>query len=368
MAAAEIRVTLLSYRTVLDHLVRKEWKPVVLSPELFWTSFCYAWMSKEKPNKRWFAVSMNEENLQVTGQEHIIKGIQDVVEVFRKYVTSNLSREIRNTAIVAVQIAGDFRFYPETDTPVLDCRDWLDRAKTPHSWFNADIRPALPELFRQLGATYTEAEGSRKCDLGKGLSMCEESSIRMDISLNKKHDLYHEIPPISISEPLLPEGFYEQWKRGQFCDYTLVTQERTKIPVQASVLHALGGDGVRSWFRGDFREGAAKEIAFPDTPEGILRAALEFIYRGEAVLTPEAIVAAKIPLFELYVFAQKWQIEGLVDHCVNLISLMTSASDVIPISDLNEKVPHEHLEKLIAHYGGDPRKAAGGAAAGAGRA
>lgn len=359
-----IRVTLPEYPAVVDHLTRKEWKPILRSPSLFWLLFCHAFTQQKRPPDSFFHIALQKSKIIVSGRARLIQQVENEVERIREVVQNAFSAgqgsvqqnfviRIRNTMVHAV---------PETGGPVLDARGVAGNTL---AFVIPEILPTLPPLFGELGITYSEAIVRRPVLFAGAEAPAEYDVQQITLTFDHLSDSFYAVPPIPIHWQSLPDTFYTQWKTGKFCDFTLVAQDGTRIPVQANILDALGGAAVQAWFKDGFKESKDKMISFPDTPASVLNAALEFFYKGPAGLSPEAV--KELPLLDLYAFACRWQIADLITHCVNLLSLVSSSEDAPLIREAHERMPHPQLEKLLAHYESAPA-AAGGAAAAAGGA
>lgn len=329
-----------------DCLDRKDFETIIKDRDLFWLAYGKAVLHQDQKEIKSFFVSIEGKNISFSGEEHIIKRTQDAIEELRKFFIEGL--ESKKTAeILVIEVAQTGYFRKESSLINL-CNTFDGYYK---SLYHEYIKPALPKLAEFCGALYSE---DKKNQLVKSTALPAQTEEVEVIRINWKEEshLIYQISPKSIPEQEeMGKALYSLYQKQQFCDFSLKSKDGV-IKVHVSLLYLYGGPIIQKLLTSDMKEKTDQTVSFPDYSHSTVQAFIEFIYLGGRAFSEKAISSNNqnpINLFELFEFANTYQIETLIDCCTNLMSLLATKQDLEVLKHLVTLYDNKHLKQLYDH-------------------
>lgn len=136
-------------------LSRDDHSEIIHCKELFWRVFCKAFSQVEGEGSDFFATSVQNNHLRVSGNQYIISVIQKCIEQIRKIFERKMQAKTGFT-ILPIDIF-DKIFIREPEK-CIDLRNWLSGKEFSilNEWFFSYVVPAMPKLSKALGANFSK--------------------------------------------------------------------------------------------------------------------------------------------------------------------------------------------------------------------
>ncbi|XP_061392386.1 speckle-type POZ protein-like B [Musca vetustissima] len=127
----------------------------------------------------------------------------------------------------------------------------------------------------------------------------------------------------------------------EFCDVTLVAQDRTEFKAHKVVLCARS-DVFRAMFRNDLQEKKTGSITIDDMDSDVLKKLLNYIYTDEEI--PKEMAA------DLFVAANKYALVDLQKICEDMLIEVMSVDTVADILLLGDRHSSERLKSKAVQF------------------
>lgn len=329
-------------------LERKDCESIIKDPDLFWLAYCKTIFPHQNKKDGWsFSVSIEDKNISFSGKDHTIEKMQEMIEEIRKFLLEGLESK-KNCEILVIERLGYFYLRKESE--------FIDVVHTPvgypDGWYHNGIKAALPNLAELCGAIYTEAKKSQLVQVHSLLPAEIKSVPVIRINWQEESHLVYPIPPTFIPEQEeVGKALYCLYQKQQLCDFSLASKDNT-IKVHSSLLYIYGGPVLQKLLTSDMKETVDKVVSFPEYSQNTVQAFIEFIYLGGRGFS-EKVVASKnqntinlFELFDLFEFANTYQVKNLIDCCTNLITLVANKQDLKLIQNLADFYDNKHLKQF----------------------
>jgi len=338
----------LSINTVkFDQLLsQKDFEAIIKDPDLFFLAYCRAlFFNQNKKEARAFLVSIEGQNVTVSGSEPIILEVQKKVEEIRQFFVEGNERQENVAFLVARKATYVFL---RKESPVIDlCGDDLS-----YFWYDPFIESALPKLAELCGASYIQ---DKKKQLAVLYRDDTPSSLEVQVvKINWKEDVHLVYP---ISPKVIPEqeemrkALYALYQKQQLCDFSLICKDGA-VKIHSSLLFLFGGPVFQNLLTSEMKETQDKIILLAEYSQSTIRAFMDFVYLGGRAFSEKVISSNSqetTNLFELFEFANLYQVKALIDCCTNLISLVATKQDLEAMQYLANLYDNEHLKLLCEH-------------------
>ena len=132
------------------------------------------------------------------------------------------------------------------------------------------------------------------------------------------------------------------------CDFKILTKTDV-LDVHSNILFINGGDVVQKSMENNFIESEKKMISFENFSSETISDYIKFIYLGAENFFKEYIsteMEEESNIFELFDFANQYQVMPLIDCCTNIISLLATKDNADEIQELVTKYNNSHLQEL----------------------
>ena len=330
--------------SIEDAITRKDYKSIIDDPEKFWLAYCIIFSQNKTDQSEHFSMNLNKKSIIISAKNHNIKATKNCIE------------EIRTIFFQRRQKCKDFTFFLIDDCTesyiikecdVLDLKHCMKRQKSHgnhvlEQW----IIPCMEKLSESLGANCIKAYTP---NIHSKFSYQPKEILSFKIEWNRENQFVYRIPPKSVPKRESPLETWHTMYQNQFlCDLTLIA-ENVEIKLHSLLLYTYGGEIFQKMLTNGFKESVDKVISLKEFSLNTVRAFIDFIYLGENALQPEVTCTNAYEVSELLRLAHTYQIPSLVDHCANLLCLVTSAEDAEAIKLLADKCEIEQLKKLYEH-------------------
>ncbi len=252
-----------------------------------------------------------------------------------------------------------FVIYDKRNYTTLICKaqDTIDTKSNPdfkntiNGCIYKSYEQALPLLAKSLGATLTCQKKEQKFIID---DREETRKVQIHtISWNKEHYRAFAIAPEPVVEPPSFEaGFEKMFQEQKLCDMMLVSKDQKKIGVHAAILFQRAGDMIQALLTSQMKETQTRKIDFSEFDADVVKAFATFTYIGAARFLNAFGKKPSCDHFELFRFAQTYQIEPLISCVANIITLLDPEEHKELIASFAElyQTPqlvklHEHLQK-----------------------
>ena len=320
-------------------LKRRDYLSVINDQQLFWLTFCKA-CPVDMTRKDLFSIKINSETLVITGRDHIVKNIKKRVEIIRNWFCASV-KEKKNFAIAIIHFTDP---YICKDSEIID----FDECKKVY-WYKYFIKPSLPGLAQLLGMTGEITQTTRFLKYKRSSPHKYEADL-FSVRLNRRE---HFVYPITPKPREIRENtskvLYDLYKKQICCDIALVSSDK-RTKTHSCMLYAHGGEFFQTLITAGMKETLDGVIVLDEFHSETIHHFVDFVYLGsEALLENVTSASGEVDVFELFRFANQYQIPPLIDCCTNLISLLTNKEDLDVIRLLSEKYSNEHLKELVVY-------------------
>lgn len=334
---------------------KKDFATILDDPQLFWLLFCREYIDTKVDHL--FQVQKVGSKVKISFQKNycqdVFKFLTQNVDVIRIALKEAMAegRPFELAFIgreLASSLFGNFlpaqAEYDISDMPLINglqkeyCQAW--------------ILPTLPALAQALGVTCTCSQKlvttiENKTHLRKIVKQEEFHHIKFEWNQDV-HLVYPIVPKkiVALDFPSMIERFYQDKK---FCDFTLQSVSGSQLPVHGMILQMVGGTFFQTMLATQMEESKSKLIKL-DCSHEVATVFLEFIYRGADktldILKKSDNLGAI--LFEIFTFANQYQIQNLIDASANWITLFTQAEHLESLQTLAQLYNNDHLKKYCA--------------------
>lgn len=338
---------------VENELSVKDFSKIIDTPELFWQAFCKVAseiFSEKTPNEfSTITAHNNSVTLSIQSRDDYSLQIKSFVEEIRKLLANSLSQR-KEIILVPVRMGANIFMRQKSD--LIELFEWESPIAICLSnyLFKSYVHPCLPNLCQLLGASCTELLLEQKIKNKPGdIHIYTETVISFKITWSPEQHLIYPIPAKKITPH---EGMaklaYEMYQKEILCDLSLVTRDGSR-KVHAMTLFMHGGECLQTMLTSSMKEGLEKVVLFKEYSLKTVQAMAQFIYLGEEGLSPKFVQSNEVDLYELFVFANMYQIPGLIECTTNLISLISTPGDIETLQKLAKTYANDHLRELYKH-------------------
>lgn len=252
----------INFSELTELLKRVDFESIIKDKELFWSLFCKIFSEKKVKKDNCFDIQVNGDLALVLGRDHIIKHTQKFVELLRTLALESFEAKSAIKTLF-IPISTDL-FVRKPSNTTIDLTDWLTKdAKDKFSWdfyikFN---KPFLPCLFETLKLNYDEVESEQfiKTDLYMGSEKREVMLIT--VTPDKNTHFSFPIKPAELPASDHPnKPFYDAYKLGMWCDFSLISSEGKHLSIHKSVLGIYGGKCFQTLLSQKMRENNEQAI------------------------------------------------------------------------------------------------------------
>lgn len=324
--------------------IRNDFSNILKSSHLFWQFYCK--ISEPFQKESCFHLQIINTNLNIMGRQHIIDDLKKGVEKIRLLVIDHfdnfqdfsiyfLNRESTQLSFLSDYSQISTIRFSNPDMEKLFFKDYL--------------LPALPTLIKTLGAEFSEVQKPE----------CKSIHPRIVKILNihwKQRFLVYQIAPIKIpefSENDESVKLYDLYTKQISCDFTLISKELTScsnhksIECHRSILLKLEKSAFRAILENNMQESLNNVINLKEFSKETLIHFLDFAYKGGNFLLEKLSKVDEVNLVELFIFAQTYCVEDLINCCTNLYAAHATLDNLEEIKMLAELYQNQHLKQLL---------------------
>lgn len=343
-----------------------DYKLIANDSNLFWNLFCLHYVNINKTyhpsscrlNRSCFDVIRNKNIVTIDGDDRIVNLVKKTIEEVRPFFVQALKKkQLTSFVMVANHFYQDtYKLHLIENSEVIDVFQLQGGICT--AWYYSYISPPLPELSKSLGLSISlskKQQSLRSLDdhLAPKIDIQEVDLIKLQP--NKETCWVFPIPPKNLQSDVGMEHAYPYFKeQHHLCDFALVSQGGEIVKLHTMMLYIRGGTYFQTIIDGKWEESEKKSLSLSFSIS-TLRAFADFIYLGAETLMEKILADGKgINILELFEFANKYQIQSLINCSTNLISVLLSEEDKTQLEQIRKLAidfNNEHLKELCSHFG-----------------
>jgi len=338
----------LSYNTAKfdQYLGRKDYETIIKDPDLFFLAYCHALFPNQDKKERYaFKVSIEGQNVTVSGKECILPKVQKKVEEIRQFFVEGIERKKSVEFLVARNC---MKVFLRKESPVID----ISGEDLHEFYYNPFVGSALPKLAELCGASYILDKKEQSAVVIRGLGVWDIEVEVIKIKWKEDVHLVYPIDPkVILEKEQFREDLYSLYQEQELCDFSLICKDG-EVKFHSNLLFVSGGLAFQRLLKAKMKETQDKVISLTEYSQGTIRAFMDFVYLGGGAFSKKVISSDSqetTNLFELFRFANVYQIESLIDCCTNLISLVATKKDLRIVQHLATLYNNEHLKLLYTH-------------------
>ncbi len=343
-----------------SYIQRKDFGTVIKEKQLFIAIFYkMVSLSKQSASDRG-AFYVSDNGRMISGRPHILESIRESMEIVHSLFLKNFQNKTRWTLLpVKISLSYLLREDIQPDVPSIDISNWIAPnvvGEINAIWFDSLIKPHLPSLANLLGAQCTPLQVERMVDSGDGARNQVIKALQFD--WNPEIHYVYPIPPQTIPSQTLDQvraletKQHTFYKQGLFCDLTIQTKDGG-IKCHSQVLALNGGEVMQAMLTQSLAESTTKMVIMEEFSKKTIEIFLEFVYLEKEAIDIQSLKLAD--LSELLRLAHTYQVEKLVDHCTNAISLLAETQDASDIGAMASYFNNQHLGNLAHHLAAHPK-------------
>lgn len=338
-------------KSLNDMVCRKDFEIIVKDKNLFLAKFCKTFAEKrDKPNEG-FDVEVVGDQVSITGRKHIISKVKEQVELFRSLALEAFETRCEVDRVI-ISIIDDYFLRKPSSTNCIDLTDWLSdnvKDKMDKMWFRDFVRPYLHDFFESLAFNYSDSKTTQLVQNDELFAPKHEKVIAIRIALKHDQHLTYPITPVAIPSVSCPDpSFYERYKLGKLCDYSLISSEGKELRVHGIILDIYGGPYFQTLLSSKMKETIEKSIKM-DYPYEVIQNVVDTLYLGPKHLEGKLFGGEEIDVYGILQFAHAHNLQPLFKQMINLLMLIARSSDAETIKGLANCYRDDDLHRLANH-------------------
>lgn len=296
---------------------------IINDENLFWACFC-----KHRRNNevKIFKTNAVDEKIFFSGNLFEIYNFKPMINSIRVFFEKAILDQ-RKTTILFIEHDGHVLF--ETPSDVITFTHEPLRC---HGRFKNGIFPNLEGLANSVGFKVKFIE--QFCKFGHGLEVLMCNGI----------ELYPFIFPIASPSSTMNYSLYVMYQKQEFWDFAIASKNKTFL-VHANILYANSSDVIRAMLDSGMKESVESLISFNEFSVETVSAFVDYIYLKPKDFLCKMATNTKFNPFELYKFANMYQLEDLIKISINLMLL--HRSDAEALHYIHDLFPSDHLERIL---------------------
>lgn len=345
----------------LNELIRKnDISRILADKKLFWLAYCKSVASSSDPHPE---ISIKGETVTLELKQHVFKGLQLLVEKFR------------------VELLEDFNSKKDINFLI---REWgsslyMKKEKKPGEVPNEKIcslfiykeyfKLYLPNLMQLIGATCKQEE--IVVDHTENNFPIKVDITAFRIYWDREQYFVYTIPPKALApREKLDTTLYKLYQEQKLCDFDIQLQSGGTKKVHKLMLFMHGGEMIQSMLNPPMpmKEVYANQLDLSQFSDETVEIFIAFVYGGPELATKRLLKEPnknnsnnnnnsntfttenkQLDLYEIFAFANMYNIKPMVDWCANQLSLYATPSDYEAIVRLEKKYNNDYLKELADH-------------------
>lgn len=331
-------------------LSKRDYGTIIHDKQLFLITFLKATILSNLGENNFYKISLHDKQINLLSSKAFLKEVPEEVEIIRQHLLEGHKTK-QDMYLAPIDIS--YRIFIKKRCDIINLTNWNSGHNKHISYFRFSdlIKPTLPKLCSLLGARCLFRPVIQQYRIDQSGGIEQENVEAIDIEWIREEHLIYSIAPQEIpSRELnsLIKSSYDMYQNSICCDLVIVIGKAT-IPVHSIPFYTYGGDAIKNMLTANMKEQQEKTIEITAFDEKTVRAFIDFVYLGPEGLDPTTDSCQELDVVELFKMAQVYQLEDLITHCTNLLSLFASPDQAETISELAVLYENDLLKKLSEH-------------------